>query len=123
LAKTLDRLVIVYHQTPNVEPDTTEGSAAPRTDEKPIIEAATAAHPDLNWYALVAPEDGPEQQIGMSIAAGELSEIAADLIEVLWLFDNASYNDAVWQFRWGYQFHWGRHLHEVRTYLHSLAAW
>jgi hypothetical protein len=59
----------------------------------------------------------------MSIAASDLAEIASDLSEVLWLFENASHNDAVWDFRFGYQSHWGRHLHEVRTYLHDLAAW
>lgn len=123
LAKALDGLVATYHQVPDVEPDTSEGSAAPRIDERPIIDAATAAFPDLDWYALVDPEDGPDQEVGMSIAVGDLSEIAADLIEVLWLFENASHNDAVWEFRFGYQSHWGRHLHEIRTYLHGLAAW
>lgn len=59
----------------------------------------------------------------MSTAVGDLVEIAADLMEVLWLFDNASENDAIWQFRWGYRHHWGRHLHELRVYLHALAAW
>ena len=123
LAKALDRLVMVYHETPDVAPDTSEGSLAPRVEEKPLIDAAAAAFPDLDWYALVDPQDGPDQKVGMSIAVGDLVEIAADLIEVLWLFENASHNDAVWQFRWGYQFHWGRHLHESRTYLHGLAAW
>jgi hypothetical protein len=123
LAKALDELVLTYHRTADVEPDTTEASAAPRTDEKRIIDAADAAFPDLGWYALVDPEGGPEQAVGMSIAAGDLAEIASDLLEVLWLFENASHNDAVWQFRFGYQTHWGRHLHEVRTYLHGLAAY
>jgi len=122
LARALDNLVLTYHQTADVEPDTVD-SEAPRIEEKPLIDAAAAAHPDLDWYALVTPEDGPEQQVGMSIAVGDLVEIAADLHEVLWLFEHAGHNDAVWDFRFGYQTHWGRHLHEVRTYLHSLAAW
>jgi hypothetical protein len=123
LAKALDGLVIAYHNTPDVEPDTTEASPAPWIEEKPIIHAAAAAFPELDWYALVDPEDGQDQQIGMSLAVGDLAEIAADLHEVMWLFENASHNDAVWQFRWGYQFHWGRHLHGIRLYLHSLGAW
>lgn len=123
LAKALDGLVTTYHDVPDVEPDTSEGSTAPRAEERPIIDAATGAFPALDWYALVDPEDGPDQQVRMSIAVGDLAEIAADLIEVMWLFENASHNDAVWEFRFGYQTHWGRHLHEVRTYLHGLAAW
>jgi hypothetical protein len=123
LASALDHLVMTYHNTDSVTPDTVEASPAPRVDEKPIIDAASTAFPDLGWYALVDPEEGQDQEIGMSIAVGDFAEIAADLEEVLWLFENASHNDAVWQFRWGYQFHWGRHLHELRLYLHSLAAW
>lgn len=123
LAKALDGLVATYHRVPDVEPDTTEASAAPRTDERRIIDAAMAAFPDVGWYALVDPQDGQDQQIGMSIAVSDLAEIASDLMEVLWLFENASHNDAVWEFRFGYQNHWGRHLHELRSYLHGLAAW
>jgi hypothetical protein len=123
LAQALDGLVESYHQVPDVEPDTVEGLAAPRADEGPIFEAAQAAFPDLDWYALATPKNGPEQEVGMSMAVADLTEIAADLIEVLWLFENASHNDASWQFRFGYQSHWGWHLHEVRTYLHTLAAW
>lgn len=123
LAKALDGLVVTYHQTPDVEPDTTEASEAPPTDERRIVDTATAAFPDLGLYALVDPQDGLDQKIGLSIAVGDLAEIASDLLEVLWLFENASHNDAVWEFRFGYQTHWGRHLHEIRTYLHGLAAW
>ncbi len=122
LARAMDRLVMCYHDTLDVGPDTTD-SEAPQVDEAQLIEVATAAFPDLGWYALVDPEDGPDQQVGMSIAVGDLVEVAADLMEVLWLFDNASENDAIWQFRWGYQNHWGRHLLELRVYLHALAAW
>jgi hypothetical protein len=123
LAQALDGLVTTYHRVPSVEPDAIEVSAAPEVDEKAIIEAASAAFTDLGWYALVDPEQDEKQEIVMSIAVGDLAEIAADLLRVMWLFENASYNDAVWEFRFGYQFHWGRHLHEIRTYLHVLAAW
>jgi hypothetical protein len=123
LAKALDELVATYHRVPEVEPDRIDGPAAPRTDERPIIDAAAASFPELDWFALVDPQAGEEQQVWLSMALGDLSEIASDLLEVLWLFENASHNEAVWEFRFGYRFHWGRHLHEVRTYLHALAAW
>jgi hypothetical protein len=123
LAKALDALVATYHRVPDVSPDTTEASAAPAIDEQRVIEAASAAFPDLGCYALVDPQEIEGGEIGLSISAGDLAEIAADLSGVLWLFENAGYNDAVWEFRFGYQMHWGRHLHELRTYLHALAAW
>jgi hypothetical protein len=123
LAKALDELVATYHRVPDVEPDTIDGSAAPRTDERPIIDAAEACFPELGWYALVDPQGGQEQQAWPSMAVGDLAEIASDLLKVLWLFENAGHNNAVWQFRFGYQYHWGRHLHEIRLYLHALGAW
>ena len=116
LARALDGLVQAYHATTDVEPDT-DGLAA-RVEERPLLDQAARAFPDLGMYALVEPDGGPDQQCGMSVAVGDLAEIAVDLTEILWLFEHRSYNDAVWQFRWGYQYHWGRHLHEVRIYLH-----
>lgn len=123
LAKALDGLVLAYHQTQDVDPDVASECASPPVDERQIIDVAAAAFPDLDWYALVDPQDGPEPRAHLSSAVCDLAEIASDLLRVLWLFGNASHNDAVWDFRFGYQIHWGRHLHEVRKYLHDLAAW
>ena len=123
LARALDRLVICYHEAPDVEPDTADGPEAPRVDEQAIMERAGAAFPDLGWYPLVDVQTGEDQTPWASDAIGDLVEIAADLIDVLWLFEHATLNDAIWEFRFGYQTHWGKHLHEVRTYLHSQAAW
>ena len=123
LAKALDGLVVAYHQTTDVGPDGPEVPLPPGVDHRPIDEAASAAFPDLGWYSVVDPQGAEGQRIGQTIATSDLAEIAADLLDVLWQFENARHNDAVWAFRFGYQTHWGRHLHEIRTYLHSLAAW
>ena len=123
LARALDELVMCYHAAPDVDPETERASAAPRVDEQPIMDKAGAAFPCLEWYALVDPIGEVDQGVGLSIAIGDLTEIASDLIQVKWLFDNATVADAIWQFRFGYQTHWGRHLHEIRVYLHALAAW
>lgn len=123
LAKALDSLVAVYHETSDVEPDTVDGPEPPKADENKVGAAAAAAFPELGWYALVDPERGLDQEIGLSIAIGDLTEIASDLLAVVWLFENASHNDALWDFRFGYKSHWGRHLHEVRSYIHALGEW
>ena len=122
LAVALDRLVSTYYSTPDVDP-TSEDSVGPRDGEKEFAEAAATAFPELGWYAVADPEADAGATVGLGIATGDLAEIAVDLAEVLWLFENAAEEDAIWQFRWGYQYHWGRHLHEIRLYLHSLAAW
>lgn len=121
LAKALDGLVQAYHAMSPVDPDTDD--LGPRVEERPLLDRAAEAFPDLGFYALVDPDGGPDQPCGMSDAIGDLAEIAVDLIEVLELFELGRPNDAVWSFRCGYQFHWGKHLHELRIYLHVMAAW
>ena len=122
LAKALDDLVATYYSTEDVDPSS-DDSAAPRSGDKEFAEAAASAFPELGWYAVADPQDDAGAMVGLTIATEDMAEIAVDLAEVLWLFDNATEQDAVWQFRWGYQCHWGRHLHELRLYLHSLGAW
>lgn len=122
LARALDRLVITYYEAPDVEPDP-DSPSPPIVDEGPLHDAASAAFPELGWYAISDPTEDTDQQLGLSIATSDLVEIASDLKDVIWLFDNVSESDAIWEFRFGYQTHWGRHLHEVRLYLHHLAAW
>jgi hypothetical protein len=48
----------------------------------------------------------------------DLADITSDLREVLWCWENTSEADAAWHFRFLYQIHWGRHLHNLRSYLH-----
>jgi hypothetical protein len=122
LAHALDGLVMAYHATSDVEPDSDE---LPEwtPEERPFVDGAVAAFPELGWYALVDPAGDEKSRITMSIAHGDLAEIASDLAIVQWLFEHAPENDAIWEFRFGYQTHWGRHLHELRVYLHRLAAY
>jgi hypothetical protein len=72
---------------------------------------------------LIDPTGGPDQETMCTFATSELAEIANDLTKVLWEFENGSEADAIWEFRFGYQVHWGEHLHRVRQYIHGLAAW
>ncbi|QDH33781.1 DUF5063 domain-containing protein [Porphyrobacter sp. YT40] len=123
IAMALDDLVRVYFDTPDVEPDTIDGPAAPQFDEAGFGQNAARffERDDVIW--LIDPEGGPDQKAMCTFATSELAEIAADLNKVLWLFENGSAADAIWEFRFGYQAHWGEHLHRVRHYLHGLSAW
>ena len=123
LAVALDELTAVYYATPDVEPQSTDATNAPSIDEQAFSARAAEVFSDLNWFCTVAPDGDLEQGIGLSDACGALAEIANDLDHVLWEFRNGSVSDGIWEFRFGYQSHWGGHLHELRTYLHTLAAW
>jgi hypothetical protein len=122
LAVALDRLCAAYNQADDVEPDTEEVDS-PRADPQQFGEQAAASFPELGFYPEVDPLEGFEQEIGQGWGRDDLVDIAVDLTEVLWLLEQGRTNDALWTFRWGYQNHWGHHLHDLRRYLHKSLYW
>jgi len=122
LADALDRLCAAYNLADDVEPDTEEIDSQ-RADPQRFGEQAAASFPELGFYPEVDPLQGFEQEIGQGWGLDDLVDIAVDLTEVLWLMGNGRTNHAIWTFRWGYQNHWGHHLHDLRRYLHKKLYW
>ena len=122
LAEAMDRLCAAYNQTDDVEPDTEEVDS-PRADPKQFCDQASASFPELGFYRDVDPLEDFDQAVGQGWGLDDLADIAVDLTEVLWLLAQHRISDAIWQFRWGYQNHWGHHLHDLRRYLHKLLYW
>lgn len=124
LAISLDNLVAVYFETDDVEPD---GEVEPPPkDTARFLRQFAAAFPELGLYPYADPGGDPGEEIHLvADAIDDLGDIAGDLDEVLWYFENSTNSEAIWHFRWGYQNHWGEHLHSLRSYLHSsrIAAW
>jgi hypothetical protein len=123
LAIALDGLVQTYFLTSDMEPTEQEKDYERHIDEAEFAAHAQECFPELGFYWMADPEGSPKQEIGGSYAVGDLAEIAGDLTKVREIADRNGLTDAVWDFRFGYQSHWGRHIHELRTYLHALAAW
>lgn len=124
LAMSLDNLVAVYFETDNVDPD---GEVEPPTrDTAEFGRRFATAFPELGGYPYAYPGGEPgEEECLVADAIDDLGDIAGDLDEVLWYFENSTAAEAIWHFRFGYQHHWGDHLHSLRNYLHStrVAAW
>ena len=118
LCEALDRLVAEYHRAPDVEPDT-EG-VSDSVPYEPLAARASASFPELGLYADVDPSEVLPQEVGVGDAIDDLADIARDLTGVLGLINNGATNDAIWEFRFGYQTHWGIHLHNLRRYLHVI---
>jgi hypothetical protein len=120
LALALDHLVSVYFETHHVEPAGDE--EAPSRSYAEFYQRAGKAFPELGLYPYADP--GEEKPL-VADAIDDIADIAGDLAEVLWHFDNTSVANGVWEYRFGYQHHWGDHLHSLRNYLHStrVAAW
>lgn len=121
LAATLDQLCAAYNTTHDVELE--ENVDAPRADPKQFGEQAASSFPELGFYPDVDPLEGFDQEMGQGWGLDDLMDIAVDLAEVLWLIEHHRETEAIWQFRWGYENHWGDHLHDLRRYLHKLLYW
>ena len=124
LALALDHLVAVYFETEDIEPG--EDGEAPAKDSSEFFKRASQAFPELGLYPYADPGGEPgEEDCLVADAIDDIGDIAGDLSEVLWYLDNGSAANAIWEFRFGYQHHWGNHLHGLRNYLHSsrIAAW
>lgn len=119
LAQSLDGLVTAYNHCDDVEPDTV-GVDSPRANYQEFSAQVSKSFPELGFYPTVDQLEGFDQEVGQGWGVDDLSDIAIDLTEVLWLAGQGRVNDAIWEFRFGYQNHWGSHLHSLRPYLHKL---
>lgn len=118
LAETLDKLACAYHQLPDEE--TAYSAEAPElTSYNDMREIASRVFQDFWFYAVVPPEPNPNVPIGMGDAIDDLADIARELKQVEWLWENSDRQEAERHFRLGYQIHWGRHLHDLRSYVHA----
>ncbi len=52
-------------------------------------------------------------------AMDDIMDIANDLTEVLWRYENTSEDDALFHFQLLFRSHWGRHLRSLQFYLHD----
>lgn len=121
LAESLDCLLAAYHRAPDAfdeqapDPPIREGVS----DYNRMRAMVSKAFPELAFYQVVDPIAGIEQEVLMSDAVDDLADIALDLQIVLWAWEHTSPENAAWHFRFGYETHWGRHLHDVRRYIYA----
>ena len=115
LAQRLDELALSYHDTPLGDPDESDDSP-PREDRVEYADIGSR-FPDFGYYGSADPKEVPGDAI-VGDAIDDIMDIANDLKEVLWRFDQFGPDDANWHFRFLYQIHWGEHLRDLARYLH-----
>ncbi|WP_439499119.1 hypothetical protein [Bosea sp. (in: a-proteobacteria)] len=124
MAVALDRLALAYHACPDEWPGEHPDEIPAQTTYKQMRERAVRAFPGFGYYTTVrpdqiAPGDARTLEAMVGDALNDITDIACDLQGVAWRWDNTSPADAVWYFRFGFQSHWGRHLHDLRSYAHA----
>ena len=75
---------------------------------------------DQYWkvFDVFADSEGPV----LCTISDDLADIYRDLKEGLILFDRGKVNEAVWEWRFNYFIHWGRHLTGAQSAIHQYPA-
>lgn len=117
LVEILDRLAGAIHEAPRGE--TTDDVDAPERRYETMRSLVVERFPNYGFYGsgcLLDLDKKDERFVGDAI--DDIADIALDLHEAAWTWDNVGVEDGLWMFHFGFEYHWGMHLRELQTYLH-----
>ena len=118
LARALDELAMAYHEAPEGAPAEDERDP-PSGDFRERYAGLGKRFPEYGLYAVADPTEPLNEESLVGDAIDDLADIARDLEEVVWRFENLGADDAHWHFKLLYRIHWGMHLRELSHYLHA----
>jgi hypothetical protein len=124
LELALDKLALIYHYIGEVSVDENEYPESPISDYHKLQNTIGKRFPNLGYYNLpgtISIYVG-KSEMHTGDALDDLVDIANELSECMWRWQNNSENDALWHFRFGYEKHWGTHLRSLQMYLHALRS-
>jgi len=118
LARGLDELAMAYHEAPEGSPS--DDDRDPPTGDFQVRYAGLGERfSNYGLYAVADPTEPINEKNMVGDAIDDLADIARDLEEVIWRFENIGADDAHWHFKLLYRAHWGMHLRELSHYLHA----
>jgi hypothetical protein len=121
LELALDKLALMYHSVGEFSNDENEYPEMPVRDYSRWREKLGKRFPNLGYYNIpgtISVNVG-EAELDTGDALDDLADIANELSEVVWRWQNNSENDALWYLRFSYESHWGSHLRSLQMYLHA----
>ena len=91
----------------------------PERNHPGSVDPVRLRFPGLGPYNVPDPIEGSpgKAKLLVSDPYNDLAELRDDLEDTAWCFENTSENDALSNFEFGYQYHWGEHLSNLRWYL------
>lgn len=120
LMASLDTLASLCHNL-DFQSDEQDYPEPPEYDHVRTMEVVRKRFPSLGFYNVAGEISGniSEGDLHVGDSISDIAEIADDLNEVLWYFENTSKDNALFYFELGYRTHWGRHMRELQLYLHD----
>jgi hypothetical protein len=95
---------------------------APRKTDAELRKMVTVQFPNYGYYNVaedVTTKIGESNAI-VGDAIDDIADIAKELYETKWRWDNNSPEDSLWHFKNNFEMHWGEHLRELQIYLLNL---
>jgi hypothetical protein len=124
LELALDKLAMASHFLGDIPDDEQEYSEASVRNYPRWRELIGKRFPSLGYYNIpstISVSVG-EAEMHTGDALDDLADIANELSEFVWRWQNNSENDALWHFRFSYETHWRSHLRSLQMYLHALRS-
>ena len=118
----LDKLAMIYHFVGDDSNDDIEYPESSIRDYSRWREIAGRRFPNFGFYNIpstIAENVGvAEMHVGDAI--DDLADIANELSEFIWRWNNNSETDALWYLRFSYENHWRSHLRSLQIYLQAI---
>lgn len=120
LILSLDELALVSNKLVYVS-DEHDYPEPPKRDYEATRKSVGKLFPSLGYYnvALEVSDAVAQTSVAVGDAIDDIVDIAGDLQEVLWRYNNTSENDALFHFQLLFRSHWGMHLRSLQLYLHD----
>jgi hypothetical protein len=117
----LDKLAFAQHSI-NYKFDEKDYADAPRKKYDELRKLVTAQFPNYGYYNVA--EDVTinigEGKVNVGDAIDDIADMAGDLFEAKWCWENNSTEDGLWHFKNEFEIHWNNHLRGLQIYLINL---
>ena len=120
LMTSLDELAFLSHNI-SYETNDKDHPSPPERNCSKTLEKVRKRFSSLGFYNVAGGISDKISECDMLVgdAISDIAEIADDLNEVLWYFNNTSNDNALFYFKLDFAAHWGRILRELQLYLHD----
>jgi Domain of unknown function (DUF5063) len=121
LAELLPLLYAAAVELPDVEPTSAEAASdAVSADQWKAVTRGLGEVLGRDAYATVLEPLGKADDATFASLTDDLGDIYRDLKVGLGVLDDGSPKDAIWEWRFGFSTHWGRHAVEALRAIHAL---
>jgi hypothetical protein len=117
----LDKLAFAQHFA-TCKFDEKDYAEAPEKTYEELRKLVTAKFPNYGSYNIaedITKNIGDGKAI-VGDAIDDIADIAGDLLETKWCWENNNSEDGLWHFKNNFESHWSQHLRELQIYLLNL---